>query len=113
MPEQTDPDTGLPRKIFIGQHLFTRDGRLCGNAIVIARGPRRETLTPPYRQSWRLETDFGNVVERSAVEIERCYYLVNPAIGCRQISSPGQWREEKRVQSAEAAARHPYEQPER
>lgn len=113
MPEEIDPDTNFPRRIFVGQHLFTRDGRVCGNAIVIAKGRRLEELNPPYRQQWKVETDFGNVVEHSAVEIERRYYLTNPRLGTRQISSPGRWREDKRSLSADAAEKHPHEQPER
>jgi hypothetical protein len=113
MPEEIDPDTNFPRRIFVGQHLFTRDGRVCGNALVIAKGSRREELNPPYRQAWLVETDFGNVVEHSAHEIERRYHLINPNTGKRQISSPGQWREEKRSRSADAAEKYPHEQPER
>ncbi|RWB08737.1 MAG: hypothetical protein EOQ39_19010 [Mesorhizobium sp.] len=49
-----------------GTKLATKDGRVIGNAIVLAQ---------KAEDAWLIETDFGNVATLSASEIDAWFYV--------------------------------------
>jgi len=49
----------------VGVTLFTRDGRVVGNAIVIEK----------FGDLWRVETDFGNQMTMTKNEVDAWYHL--------------------------------------
>lgn len=70
----------------LGQHLFTKDGRKIGNAIIIE-------VTPDGL--FRMETDFGNTGELlNAKEIEEWWHTTDDH-GNVRISEVCEWRKQR------------------
>lgn len=73
----------------LGLHLFTRDGRRHGNALVVDKGEQTE-----FGQVWILETDFGHFAKLTEKEIESGFYTFDRE-GSERTSDVRQWRADR------------------
>lgn len=73
----------------IGQHLFTRDGRKLGNALIV------ESAQHPVGTVWTCETDFGRWFDFTPAEIESYFYAENLE-GEICLTPPDEWRSTKK-----------------
>lgn len=69
-----------------GQHLFTRDGRIVGNAIITE-------VTPDGH--YRIETDFGRGGSLLSLKEIEAWWHTEDSEGQPRISEVNQWREDK------------------
>ena len=76
----------IEMKLKIGQHLFTRDGRVHGNAIITAVHDNK------LGTRYDFETDFGNVGRSlNTAEVHEAYYTTDRD-GEVRISELERWR---------------------
>lgn len=71
-----------------GQHLFTKDGRIVGNAIITGFSPLGRGLAV-------VETDFGNGGSLFNHEEILAWWHPTDAAGNTQVTPVSQWREER------------------
>lgn len=79
----------MPATLQIGQHLFTRDGRIRGNAIITGHIDH-----PELGDVWSIKTDFGNASKLTTKEIEGWYHTMRD--GAPFISETARWEEDRR-----------------
>jgi hypothetical protein len=72
----------------VGTHLFTKDGRVIGNAIITER-----KVDIPSAQ-WAYETDFGNTGVSTLAELQsRWHFVRNDEV---QVTSVEEWRNDRK-----------------
>lgn len=98
--QNTDRDSVESTALFaLGQHLFTRDGRIVGNAVVTEVTP--EGLI-------RMETDFGNGGSLlNAKEVAEWWHTTD-AYGAVRISDVSRWRADRKKCQENASVSDPH-----
>lgn len=81
-----------------GHTLFTKDGRVTGNAIVLRQIPDANNPT-----LYELETDFGNVVKNTLGEIQEKWWLTDTT-GAAQVQDVDKWKQDRQLLRLKANA---------
>jgi hypothetical protein len=82
-----------------GLTLFTKDGRVCGNAIVTGDAESH----PDLGKIWPIETDFGNTARLIQSEINDQFYTCDKD-GYERVQDIAKWREDRKLNRMETDA---------